>query len=99
MGKGGNIFQYYCLTINMGVLGQVVVQARGVGGLRRDPGDPLDEIVKGSRSLEAVRKNPDSRRAELFGMGSLLLQRLKFKKVGLYYGQGAIIAKTIIKIN
>ena len=59
------------LTFNVGVLGQVVVQARGVGGLRRDPRDPLDEVVKGSRPLKAVRENPDTRCAVFFGVRGL----------------------------
>ena len=63
--------RFHLLTVDVGVSGQVVVQARGVRGLGRDPRDPLDEVVKGSRPFEAVREDPDARCAEFFGVRGL----------------------------
>ena len=55
----------------MGVFRQMVIEARGVGGRFRDLGDPVDEIVEGSRPFETVRQNADSGSSDLLGMSGL----------------------------
>ena len=85
-------------TINVGVFGQVVIEAGGVRSRVRDPGHPVDEVVQGSRPLETVGQDPDSGSSDFLGMRGLNMSNefIKTKNIfGSFYLLGYLIFSTV----